>query len=218
MPENDQLLRGTQECQKHCTENRVVGRGDLVLHMRTWQFTQSSFHRFKNFVYTYRIFKDGRGFYNIQTVEGAPQMLFSNLKELISTFEKPNQGLVVQLRHPIKQASSRPRWRRSQIQLDSIYENSNSDYVEVLPWRQGDWAKQLQKRWGDSSHWQPYFSCRCRSGRLSSRGQFRLSWSGWLRTVCLPASEKSVPTSRPRMHTPWAALKLLPSPHASCLE
>ncbi|XP_004751467.1 SH2 domain-containing protein 1B [Mustela nigripes] len=88
---------------------------------------------FKNFVYTYRIFKDGRGFYNIQTVEGAPQMLFSNLKELISTFEKPNQGLVVQLRHPIKQASSRPRWRRSQIQLDSIYENSNSDYVEVLP-------------------------------------------------------------------------------------
>lgn len=42
------------------------GRGDLVLHMRTLWFTQSSFHRFKNFVYTYRIFKEKHGFYNIQ--------------------------------------------------------------------------------------------------------------------------------------------------------
>ncbi|XP_006748821.1 SH2 domain-containing protein 1B [Leptonychotes weddellii] len=89
--------------------------------------------RFKNFVYTYRIFKERHGFYNIQTVEGAPKQIFSNLKELISTFEKPNQGLVVHLGHPIKQASFCPRWRRSQIKLDGIYENSNSDYVEVLP-------------------------------------------------------------------------------------
>ncbi|XP_002920155.1 SH2 domain-containing protein 1B [Ailuropoda melanoleuca] len=88
---------------------------------------------FKNFVYTYRIFKERHGFYNIQTVEGAPKRLFTDLKELISTFEKPNQGLVVQLGHPMKQASFCPRWRRSQIKLDSIYENSNSDYVEVLP-------------------------------------------------------------------------------------
>ncbi|XP_027465544.1 SH2 domain-containing protein 1B [Zalophus californianus] len=88
---------------------------------------------FKNFVYTYRIFKERHGFYNIQTVEGAPKQIFSNLKELISTFEKPNQGLVVHLVHPIKQASFCPRWRRSQIKLDGVYENSNSDYVEVLP-------------------------------------------------------------------------------------
>lgn len=56
-----------------------------------------------------------------QTVEGAPKRLFTDLKELISTFEKPDQGLVVQLGHPMKQASFCPRWRRSQIKLDSIY-------------------------------------------------------------------------------------------------
>ncbi|XP_049491239.1 SH2 domain-containing protein 1B [Panthera uncia] len=88
---------------------------------------------FKNFVYTYRIFKERHGFYNIQTVEGAPKKIFPDLKELISAFEKPNQGLVVHLVRPIKKTSSRPRWRRSQIKLDSIYENSNSEYVEVLP-------------------------------------------------------------------------------------
>ncbi|XP_077743423.1 SH2 domain-containing protein 1B [Canis aureus] len=89
---------------------------------------------FKNLVYTYRIFEERRGFYNIQTVEGAPKEIFPNLKELISKFEKPSQGLVVNLIQPIKKASSCPRWRRSQIKLDSIYENnSNSDYVEVLP-------------------------------------------------------------------------------------
>ncbi|XP_026955004.1 SH2 domain-containing protein 1B isoform X1 [Sagmatias obliquidens] len=88
---------------------------------------------FKKLVYTYRIFKEKHGYYNIQTVEGAQRQTFPNLEELISKFEKPNQGLVVHLLRPIKRTCPSLRWRRSKIQLDGIYENSNSDYVAVLP-------------------------------------------------------------------------------------
>lgn len=86
---------GTQDCQRHCTENRVVGRGGLVLHMRTWQFTQSSFHRFKNFVYTYRIFKDGRGFYNIQvrTYENSSNSSYERLGENLRSSLVPETWL-----------------------------------------------------------------------------------------------------------------------------
>ncbi|XP_047640011.1 SH2 domain-containing protein 1B [Phacochoerus africanus] len=88
---------------------------------------------FKNFVYTYRIFKEKHGYYTIQTMEGAKRQIFPNLKELISKFEKPNQGLVVHLLKPVKRTSPCLRWRRSKIDLDGVYENSNSDYVDVLP-------------------------------------------------------------------------------------
>ncbi|KAL1769868.1 SH2 domain-containing protein 1B [Sigmodon hispidus] len=68
---------------------------------------------FKKFVYTYRIFREKHGYYKIQkgqtvicfkkpkTVEGAPKQIFPNLKELISKFEKPDQGLVVHLSNPV---------------------------------------------------------------------------------------------------------------------
>ncbi|XP_004479746.1 SH2 domain-containing protein 1B [Dasypus novemcinctus] len=88
---------------------------------------------FRNLVYTYRIFRDGHGCYKIQTVEGARKLIFPNLKELISKFEKPNQGLVVHLLNPIERMSPSLRWRRSTIKLEGIYGNSKDDYVDVLP-------------------------------------------------------------------------------------
>uniref|UniRef100_A0A8C2NCA5 Uncharacterized protein n=1 Tax=Capra hircus TaxID=9925 RepID=A0A8C2NCA5_CAPHI len=64
------------------------------------------------------------------TVEGVKREVFPNLNELISKFEKPNQGLMFHLVNPIKRTRSCLRWRRSKIELD---ENSGSDYVDVLP-------------------------------------------------------------------------------------
>lgn len=57
----------------------------------------------------------------LQTVEGVKREIFPNLKELISKFEKPNQGLVFHLVKPIKRTRSSLRWRRSKIELDGIY-------------------------------------------------------------------------------------------------
>ncbi|XP_045403174.1 SH2 domain-containing protein 1B [Lemur catta] len=87
---------------------------------------------FKNLVYTYRIFREKHGYYQIETVKGAQKQIFPNLKELISKFEKPDQGLVVHLIKPIKRTSPYMRWRRLKLDLDGIYENSN-DYTDVLP-------------------------------------------------------------------------------------
>ncbi|XP_030856977.2 SH2 domain-containing protein 1B [Gorilla gorilla gorilla] len=87
---------------------------------------------FKNIVYTYRIFREKHGYYRIQTAEGSPKQVFPSLKELISKFEKPNQGMVVHLLKPIKRTSPSLRWRGLKLELETFV-NSNSDYVDVLP-------------------------------------------------------------------------------------
>ncbi|XP_060220625.1 SH2 domain-containing protein 1B isoform X1 [Meriones unguiculatus] len=87
--------------------------------------------RFKRFVYTYRIFREKYGYYNIQTKEGSPKQIFPNLEELVSKYEKPGQGLVVHLSNPIMRKSFCPR-ETSKLELN-VYENSDEDYVDVLP-------------------------------------------------------------------------------------
>ncbi|XP_013220969.3 SH2 domain-containing protein 1B [Ictidomys tridecemlineatus] len=85
---------------------------------------------FRNLVYTYRIFRERHGYYKIQTLEGTPKQIFPSLKELISKFEKPNQGLAVHLSKPIKRNSPSLRRRRLKVKLD---ENNDDNYVNVLP-------------------------------------------------------------------------------------
>ncbi|KAG8523656.1 SH2 domain-containing protein 1B [Galemys pyrenaicus] len=93
-----------------------------------WPTSQAARDTFKKFVYTYRIFKEKHGYYNIQTAEGAKKQTFSSLKELISQYEKPNQGLVVNLLKPVKRTSPCLGWRTSKLDLDKTYEDKN-DYV-----------------------------------------------------------------------------------------
>ncbi|XP_053772219.1 SH2 domain-containing protein 1B isoform X2 [Desmodus rotundus] len=88
---------------------------------------------FRNFVYTYRIFKEKYGQYKIQTADGAPTQAFPNLRELVSKFKKPNQGLVFPLLTPVERARPCLKWQSSKVDLDDDYENCSSDYVEVLP-------------------------------------------------------------------------------------
>ncbi|NXO37778.1 SH21B protein, partial [Locustella ochotensis] len=57
---------------------------------------------FEDHIYTYRIFKEHRGYFRIQTSESVPEMTFKTLTDLIHTFEKPNQGLIINLRYPVK--------------------------------------------------------------------------------------------------------------------
>ncbi|KFV81389.1 SH2 domain-containing protein 1B, partial [Struthio camelus australis] len=56
---------------------------------------------FEELIYTYRIFREHQGCFRIQTSEGIPQKTFRTLKDLIYTYEKPNQGLVINLRYPV---------------------------------------------------------------------------------------------------------------------
>ncbi|XP_068950757.1 SH2 domain-containing protein 1B isoform X2 [Petaurus breviceps papuanus] len=99
-------------------------------------FLNSRGIRFQNKIYTYRIRKEKYGYYTIETEENIKKVLFPNIKELISKFEKPNQGLVVHLRYPVEknniyQSDRSPptpaAWEEDYVNVD------REDYVEVLP-------------------------------------------------------------------------------------
>ncbi|NXC30869.1 SH21B protein, partial [Campylorhamphus procurvoides] len=61
---------------------------------------------FEDVVYTYRIFREHQGYFRIQTSEGVPERIFRTLKDLIYSFEKPDQGLITNLRYPVKKTEA----------------------------------------------------------------------------------------------------------------
>lgn len=99
---------------------------------------------YKKLVYSYRIFREKHGYYRIQTEADVPRKIFPNLEELVSKYKKPDQGLVVHLSNPIMRTDLCQKGRRSELELN-IYENTNEEYVDVLPWRQGYWTRQATK-------------------------------------------------------------------------
>ncbi|NWW46923.1 SH21B protein, partial [Pedionomus torquatus] len=64
---------------------------------------------FENLIYTYRIFKEHQGRFRIQTAEGVPERIFRTLKDLIYAYEKPNQGLITNLRYPVEKSKASQR-------------------------------------------------------------------------------------------------------------
>ncbi|XP_020844280.1 SH2 domain-containing protein 1B [Phascolarctos cinereus] len=92
---------------------------------------------FQNKIYTYRIKTEKYGYYTIQTAESGKKVLFPNLKELISKFEKPNQGLVIPLRYPVEKnnvyQSQRNPPALTALDDDDYVNVNNDDYVEVIP-------------------------------------------------------------------------------------
>ncbi|KAM8819901.1 SH2 domain-containing protein 1B [Eudromia elegans] len=89
---------------------------------------------FEEIIYTYRIFREQQGYFRIQTSEGVPERTFRTLKDLIYNYEKPNQGLVINLRYPVMKPKPPHRSSRFTSATDDIYnEIEDGDYVEVLP-------------------------------------------------------------------------------------
>ncbi|XP_054043912.1 SH2 domain-containing protein 1B isoform X1 [Rissa tridactyla] len=89
---------------------------------------------FENLIYTYRIFRECQGYFRIQTSEGVPERIFKTLKDLVYTYEKPNQGLITNLRYPVEKRKSSQRSQRFKSGKDDIYDEiDDSDYITVLP-------------------------------------------------------------------------------------
>ncbi|XP_010204043.1 SH2 domain-containing protein 1B [Colius striatus] len=89
---------------------------------------------FEEFIYTYRIFREQEGYFRIQTTEGTPDMIFRTLKDLIYNYEKPNQGLITNLRYPVKKPKASQRRQRFKSGNDDTYDEiDDSDYIVVLP-------------------------------------------------------------------------------------
>ncbi|XP_027739055.1 SH2 domain-containing protein 1B [Empidonax traillii] len=89
---------------------------------------------FENLIYTYRIFREHQGYFRIQTSEGVPERVFRTLKDLIYAFEKPDQGLITNLRYPVKKQKALQRSKRFSSGMDKVYDEiDDGDYVTVLP-------------------------------------------------------------------------------------
>ncbi|XP_062428448.1 SH2 domain-containing protein 1B [Rhea pennata] len=89
---------------------------------------------FEKLIYTYRIFREHQGYFRIQTSVGVPERIFKNLKDLIYTYEKPNQGLVTNLRYPVKKPKLPQKSSRFKSATDNVYDEiEEDDYVDVLP-------------------------------------------------------------------------------------
>ncbi|XP_061484093.1 SH2 domain-containing protein 1B isoform X2 [Rhineura floridana] len=82
---------------------------------------------YEHVIYTYRIFRKRNGHFMVQTSEGTPKQDFRTLKDLIATYEKPNQGLVSQLRYPVNRCTP----QRSQTVY--VTKENEDDYLDVLP-------------------------------------------------------------------------------------
>ncbi|XP_075054170.1 SH2 domain-containing protein 1B-like [Mixophyes fleayi] len=95
---------------------------------------------FGRLIYTYRIFQNSNGLYKIQTAEGVKEKFFRNLKDLIFSYENPNQGLVHSLTFPVNKESPEQihfRFKGSlkcRLEPEGTYaEVDERDYVQVLP-------------------------------------------------------------------------------------
>ncbi|NXJ44566.1 SH21B protein, partial [Spizaetus tyrannus] len=64
---------------------------------------------FEDLIYTYRIFREHQGYFRIQTCEGVPAKIFRTLKDLIYNYQKPDQGLITNLRYPVKKQKASQR-------------------------------------------------------------------------------------------------------------
>ncbi|XP_055658722.1 SH2 domain-containing protein 1B isoform X2 [Falco peregrinus] len=77
---------------------------------------------FEDLIYTYRIFREHQGYFKIQTSEGVPERHFRTLKDLIYTYEKPNQGLITNLRYPLKKPNTSRRNLGFKSGKDDLYD------------------------------------------------------------------------------------------------
>lgn len=71
---------------------------------------------------------------SLQTSEGVPERTFKTLKDLIYAFEKPNQGLITNLRYPVKKLKALQRSQRFKSEMDNVYdgEKLSSAFVGFL--------------------------------------------------------------------------------------
>ncbi|OXB75782.1 UNVERIFIED_CONTAM: hypothetical protein H355_012291 [Colinus virginianus] len=55
----------------------------------------------QGYVYTYRVSKTESGSWSAETAPGVHRRLFRKMHNLISAFQKPNQGIITPLKHPV---------------------------------------------------------------------------------------------------------------------
>uniref|UniRef100_A0A8C6ZAF6 SH2 domain containing 1A n=1 Tax=Nothoprocta perdicaria TaxID=30464 RepID=A0A8C6ZAF6_NOTPE len=55
----------------------------------------------QGYVYTYRVYRTDEGSWSAETAPGVHRRLFRKISNLITAFQRPDQGLVTPLQHPV---------------------------------------------------------------------------------------------------------------------
>ncbi|XP_068930140.1 SH2 domain-containing protein 1A isoform X1 [Petaurus breviceps papuanus] len=57
---------------------------------------------YQGYIYTYRVSQSETGSWSAETAPGVQKRLFRKIKNLISAFQKPDQGIIIPLRYPVE--------------------------------------------------------------------------------------------------------------------
>nr|XP_006981608.1 SH2 domain-containing protein 1A isoform X1 [Peromyscus maniculatus bairdii] len=63
--------------------------------------------RYQGYIYTYRVSQTETGSWSAETAPGVHKRFFRKIKNLISAFQKPDQGIVIPLQYPVEKSSAR---------------------------------------------------------------------------------------------------------------
>ncbi|XP_044297428.1 SH2 domain-containing protein 1B-like isoform X2 [Varanus komodoensis] len=80
-------------------------------------------------IYTYRIFRKHNGHFMIQASESMLKQDFKTLKDIITTYRKPNQGLVINLRYPVNRPTHHQEFHNPYVSEDQNYMNTGKRYT-----------------------------------------------------------------------------------------
>ncbi|XP_074134059.1 SH2 domain-containing protein 1A isoform X2 [Sminthopsis crassicaudata] len=67
---------------------------------------QGFWTRYQGYIYTYRVSQSETGSWSAETAPGVQKRLFRKIKNLISAFQKPDQGIVIPLQYPVEKQPS----------------------------------------------------------------------------------------------------------------
>ncbi|CAB1351342.1 unnamed protein product [Coregonus sp. 'balchen'] len=90
--------------------------------MRLWTAGRDGSYLIRNsYVYTYRLSLDGGGSWTAETAPGVEKRYFRKMKNLITAFQKPGQGIATPLLYPVTmQSNTHPVTKQSQTHLGSM--------------------------------------------------------------------------------------------------
>ncbi|XP_032619438.1 SH2 domain-containing protein 1A isoform X1 [Chelonoidis abingdonii] len=96
---------------------------------------------YKGYVYTYRVSKTDTGSWSAETAPGVHRRLFRKVHNLITAFQKPEQGIITPLQHPVvnaakakhPQGTARNTWKQNGMGLWSLPSHVLRGKIHFLP-------------------------------------------------------------------------------------
>ncbi|KAJ7405442.1 SH2 domain-containing protein 1A [Willisornis vidua] len=91
-------FNGAEDCNYSPVKVNAALTSLIIVEKEEWR---GDVDRHQGYVYTYRVSKTETGSWSAETAPGVQRRLFRKVHNLISAFQKPNQGIVTPLQHPV---------------------------------------------------------------------------------------------------------------------